>query len=41
VRGKDEDHRGNDSAKNPEEGIDAAVEGSGVWIGFGRHGFRN
>jgi hypothetical protein len=38
VRGEDKDDRGNDDAKNPEEGIYAAVEGSGVGIGFGRRG---
>jgi hypothetical protein len=37
VRGDDEDNHRNDEAKSPEEGIDAAVEGSGVGIGFGRH----
>jgi len=38
VRGEDEDNRSNDDAKNPEEGVDAAVEGRGEGIGFGRHG---
>jgi len=38
VRGDEEDNRSNDDAKNPEEGVDAAMEGSGVWISFGRHG---
>jgi hypothetical protein len=37
VRGDDEDNHGNDDAKNPEEGVDAAVEGSSVWISFGGH----
>ncbi len=38
VRGDYDDNRGNDDAKNPEEGVDAALEGSSVWIDFGRHG---
>jgi len=38
VRRDDEDHCGNDEAKNPEEGVDAAVKGTSVGIGFGRHG---
>jgi len=38
VRGDDEDHRSNDNAKDPEEGVDAVMEGSSVGIGFGRHG---
>ena len=38
VSGEYKDYRSNDDAKNPKEGVDAAVEGSGVWIGFGRHG---
>ena len=38
MRGEDEDNRSNDDAKNRKVGVDAAVEGSGVWIGFGRHG---
>jgi len=38
MSGQDEDNRSNDHAKNPEEGVDAAVEGSSVGIGFGRHG---
>jgi hypothetical protein len=37
VSSDDEDHRSNDNAKDPEEGVDAAVEGSSVGIGFGRH----
>ena len=37
VRGEEEDYSSNDDAKNPEEGVDAAMEGSGVWIGFRRH----
>ena len=41
MRSDDEDHRGNDGAKNPEEGVDAVMEGSGVGIGFGRHGSEN
>ena len=41
VGGEEEDYSSNDDAKNPEEGVDAAVEGSGVWIGFGRHGSEN
>ena len=40
VRGEEEDYSSNDDAKNPEEGVDAAVEGSGVGIGFGRHGVK-
>jgi len=38
VRGEEEDNRGNDDAKNAEEGVDAAVKRRGVGIGFGRHG---
>src|SRR6266481_1456985 len=38
VRGDDEDHRSDDNAKDPEKGVDAALEGSSVEIGFGRHG---
>lgn len=37
MSGDDEDNRSNDDAKNRKIGVDAAVEGSGVWIGFGRH----
>ena len=37
VRGDDEDHCSNDNAKDPEEGVDAVMEGSSVGIGFGRH----
>jgi hypothetical protein len=37
VRGDDEDHRSNENAKDPEEGVDAVMEGSSVGIGFGRH----
>jgi len=36
--GDDEEHRSNDHTKNPEEGVDAMMEGSSVGIGFGRHG---
>ena len=38
VRGEDEDNHRHDEAKNPEERVDAPVQGSGVGIGFGRHG---
>jgi hypothetical protein len=38
VSGDDEDNRSNDDAKNRKIGVDTAVEGSGVWIDFGRHG---
>ena len=38
VSGDDKNHCSHDDAENPEEGIDAAVKGSGVWIGSGRHG---
>ena len=38
MRGDDKDHRSNDGAKDPEEGVDAVMEGSSVGIGFGRHG---
>ena len=41
VRGDDEDHRSNENAKDPEEGVDAVMEGSSVGIGFGRHGGKN
>ena len=40
VRGEDEDNRRHDDAKNRKISVDAAVEGSGVWIGFGRHDFK-
>jgi hypothetical protein len=41
VRGDDENNHRNDEAKNPEEGVDVPVEGSGVWISFGGHGSEN
>ena len=37
MRGEDKDNRRNDDTKNPEKSVDAAVEGSGVGIGFGWH----
>ena len=37
VRSEEEDDRSNDNAKNAEEGINAAMKGSSVGIGFGRH----
>jgi len=41
VRGEEEDDRGNDNAKNAEEGINPSVEWRGVRIGFGRHESEN
>jgi len=41
VRGDEEDNRSNDNAKDPEEGVDAVMEGSSVGIGFGRHESEN
>jgi hypothetical protein len=41
VGGEDEDHRSNDNAKDPEEGVNAVMEGSSVGIGFGRHESEN
>jgi hypothetical protein len=41
MRGDDEDHCSNDNAKDPEEGVDAVMEGSSVGIGFGRHESEN
>ena len=38
VSSDDEDYRSNDNTKDPEEGVDAVMEGSSVGIGFGRHG---
>ena len=40
MRGDYKDNHSNDDAKNPEAGVDAAVEGSGVWISFRRHSRR-
>ena len=41
MSGEEEDNRSNDNAKDPEEGVDAAVERRGVGIGFGRHESEN
>jgi hypothetical protein len=41
VGGEEEDYSSNDDAKNPKEGVDAAVKRRGVGIGFGRHGSEN
>jgi len=41
VRGKEEDDRSDDNAKNAEEGINPSVEWRGVRIGFGWHGSEN
>src|SRR5207244_6711439 len=41
MSGEEENKRSSDNAKNAEEGVDAAVEGSGVGIGFGRHESEN
>ena len=41
MSGEEEDDRSNDNAKNAEEGIDAAMKGSSVGIGFGRHESEN
>jgi len=38
VRGEEEYNRSNDDAKNAKEGINAAMQRSGVGIGFGWHG---
>ena len=41
MRGDDENNHRNDDAKDPEEGVDAVMEGSSVGIGFGRHESEN
>ena len=41
MRRDDEDHRSDDNAKDPEEGVDAVMKRRGVRIGFGRHESEN
>jgi len=41
MRGEEEDDRGNDNAKNAEEGINPSVEWRSVRIGFGWHESEN
>ena len=38
MSGEEENKRSGDNAKDPEAGVDAAMQRRGVRIGFGRHG---
>ena len=38
VRSEEENNCREDHTKDPEESVDAAVQGRGVWIGFRWHG---